>query len=150
MRAAVNASDWQGFAKENGRTPGESSSGAKFTAFDPHGTAHHMVRPASTVGSDDSSTDDSDNDTIPDPREQARIFKEEVCILALFLMTNTDCIYSAMHDLDSPKFQEVELLLSLYHHMLVGEQYQTPNPATMMMMRKMTIGEPFEHHCGGA
>lgn len=92
MRAAANASKWQGFARENGRTSVESASGAKFTAFDPHGTAHHMVRPASTVGSDDSSPDDSENDTIPDPREQARISKEEVCILALFLMTNTDCI----------------------------------------------------------
>ena len=34
-----------------------------------------MVRPASTVVSDH-----SDDDTIADPREQARIAREEVCI----------------------------------------------------------------------
>lgn len=55
-----------------------STSGAKFTGFDRDGNAHQMVCPASTVGSED----DSDTSTIADPRERARIAKEEVRIPA--------------------------------------------------------------------
>lgn len=55
-----------------------STGGANFTGFDLDGNAHQMVRPASTVGSDD----DSDTSTIADSRERARIAKEEVRIPA--------------------------------------------------------------------
>ena len=75
---ANRASKWQDFAKENDAGPSESTKRAEFTGFDPEGKAHRMPRPASTVDSDESS-----NSTIDDPREQARLAKEEVCMTAI-------------------------------------------------------------------
>lgn len=75
VRVAAHAGKWQDFAKENGGKSVDSTRGAEFTGFDRDGNAHQMVRPTSTI-----SSDDSDNETIVDPREQARIDKEEVCI----------------------------------------------------------------------
>lgn len=68
---------WQELAKENGGKSVESISGAKFTGYDGKGKAHQMVRPASTIASED-----SDNETLPLPEEEARMAKEEVCISA--------------------------------------------------------------------
>ena len=84
-RVPAGAGKWQKFVKENNKEPVASTSGAKFTGFDRDGNAHQMVRPASTVGSDD----DSDS-TMADPRERARIAKEEVRIPARALVTRTD------------------------------------------------------------
>lgn len=85
IRVPAGAGKWQQFAKENNGGPIESTSGTKFTGFDRDGKAHQMVRPASEVDS----SDDSD-DTIADPRERARLTKEEVRVPASFLMTKTD------------------------------------------------------------
>ncbi|CAF9933087.1 MAG: hypothetical protein ALECFALPRED_005474 [Alectoria fallacina] len=75
IRVAAGTGKWQEFAKEGGGESVESISGVEFTGFDHYGNAHQVVRPASTVVSDH-----SDDDTIADPREQARIAREEVCI----------------------------------------------------------------------
>ena len=85
IRVPAGAGKWQQFVKENNGGPIESTSGTKFTGFDRDGKAHQMVRPASEVDS----SDDSD-DTIADPRERARLAKEEVRVPASFLMTTTD------------------------------------------------------------
>ena len=74
IRVPAGAGKWQQFVQENNGGPTESSaSGTKFTGYDRDGHAHQMVRPASPVDS----SDDSD-ETIADPRERARIAKEEV------------------------------------------------------------------------
>ena len=85
VRVPAGAGKWQQFVKESNGEPIESTSGTKFTGFDRDGKAHQMVRPASEVDS----SDDSD-DTIADPRERARLVKEEVRVPASFLMTTTD------------------------------------------------------------
>lgn len=72
FRAPAGAGKWQDFANKNGGESVESTRGAKFTGFDRDGKAHQMVRPASTVV-----TNDSDYETIADPREQARRAREE-------------------------------------------------------------------------
>ena len=77
VRAPKGAEKWQNYAKENSKEPVDTGKRAEFTGFDPQGRAHQIVRPASTVDSDD----DSD-DTIPDPRTAARIAKEEVRVVA--------------------------------------------------------------------
>ena len=69
------ARKWQEFVNEKGGKSVESTPGVEFTGFDRDGHAHQMVRPTSSVASED-----SDNDTIADPREQARQDKEEVRI----------------------------------------------------------------------
>lgn len=51
-----------------------------------------------------------------------------------------------MRDRDLLNFLVAELLLLSYHHILVERQSPTPNPITMMMVMKTTIGEPFEFH----
>ena len=81
----AGAGKWQQFVKGNSGGPIESTSGAKFTGFDRDGKAHQMVRPASPADSGD----DSD-DTIADPRERARIAKEEVRVPVSLLMTTTN------------------------------------------------------------
>ena len=85
VRVPAGAGKWQQFVKENSEGPIESTSGTKFTGFDRDGKAHQMVRPASEVDSSDES-----DDTIADPRERARLAKEEVRVLASFLITTTD------------------------------------------------------------
>lgn len=77
VRVPAAAGRWQEFAKENGGKSVESTSGAQFTGFDRDGNAHQMIRPASTVVDDE-----SDDDTIADPRERAQIAREEVSIPA--------------------------------------------------------------------
>lgn len=128
------AGKWQEYAKGNGGESVESTSGAEFTGFDRDGSAHQMIRPASTVASES-----SDEGTIADPREKARNAKEEVCIPACFLVTKTDGRTSVMRDPDLLEFEAVAVLLSSYHHMLVGRRSQTM--MMMMMMMKTTIGE---------
>ena len=76
---------WHHFVKENSGESVGSTNGALFTGFDRDGNAHKMVRPASTVDSGD----DSDS-TIADPRERARIAKEEVRVPAQTPMTRAD------------------------------------------------------------
>lgn len=53
---------------------------------------------------------------------------------------------SEMRDPVLLDFQEVELLLLLYHHMLVERRSQTQKPITMTMGMKTTTGEPSEYH----
>lgn len=84
-RVAVGAGKWQEYAKNDSEGSVKSKKGAEFTGFDRDGNAHQMVRPASTVVSED-----SDDDTIADPRERARIAREEVCVPAWFVMMETD------------------------------------------------------------
>ena len=71
-RVPAAVSKWQEFAKDKGKSV-ESVGGAQFTGFDRDGKGHQMVRPTSTA------SDDSDNETIVDPRERARLAKAEVC-----------------------------------------------------------------------
>ena len=72
-RVPAAAGKWQEFAKKDKGKSVEPVSGAQFTGFDRDGKGHQMVRPASTV------SDGSDNETIADPRERARLAKAEVC-----------------------------------------------------------------------
>ena len=76
VRVAAGAGKWQNFAKENSGESVGATSGAEFTGFDRDGKGHQMVRPTSTAPSDD-----SDDSTIADPREEARNARE-VCIPA--------------------------------------------------------------------
>ena len=88
-RVPVGVSKWQSFTSENKGKAVESTKGTEFTGFDRDGKAHQMIRPASTVDSDDDSDDDSDG-TVADPREEARKAKEEVGVSIRYLMTKTD------------------------------------------------------------
>lgn len=83
-RVPAAASKWQEFAKKDKGKSVEPVSGAQFTGFDRDGKGHQMVRPASTV------SDESDNETIADPRERARLAKAEVCTPAWACNRKTD------------------------------------------------------------
>ena len=85
VRVPAGAGKWQQFVKGNDGGPIKPTSGTKFTGFDGNGKAHQMVRAAS----EGDSSDDSD-DTIADPRERARLAKEEVRVPASFLIMATD------------------------------------------------------------
>lgn len=84
LRVPAGASKWQNFAKENSGDPVESTSHAEFMGYDRDGKAHRMVHPPSTVDSDESDS------TIPDPHEQARAAKQEVCIATQSQITKAD------------------------------------------------------------
>ena len=86
-RAPKGTNNWQEFAKENNGQYAGSAKGLEFTGYDRDGNAHRIVRPASTV------TDEDDNDsdgTIADPKERARLEKEEVRIAAKLVTIKTD------------------------------------------------------------
>lgn len=85
VAAPAATSAWQAFTKRNDLESTQSTSGAEFTGYDPQGKAHRIVRPTSTVP-----TDGYDDDIIPDPREQARKARQEVCNRASFRVKKTD------------------------------------------------------------
>ena len=78
-------SAWQAFSQRNSGESAQSTSSAQFTSYDLQGNAHHVEHPTSTAP-----TDDSDDDTVADPRERARNAREEVCLPASYRATNTD------------------------------------------------------------
>ena len=45
---------WKAMSKKHGGSVGDSTSGARFTGFDPEGGSHQKFRAPSTVASDDS------------------------------------------------------------------------------------------------
>ena len=88
-RVPAGVSKWQNFTSENKGKAAEPTKGTEFTGFDRDGKAHHIIRPASTVDSEDESDEESD-DTVEDPREQARKAKEEVSVPIRRLTAKTD------------------------------------------------------------
>ena len=136
-RVPAAASKWQEFANKDKGKSVEPASGTQFTGFDRDGKGHQMVRPASTA------SDDSDNETIADPRERARLAKAEVCTPAWGPFTERltmEC--SVMLDLVLPNYQEAKALLSPYRHTLVERRFQIT--MMMMMMETTMVGEPSE------
>ena len=140
-RAPAAANKWQEFAKKDKGKSVEPVSGAQFTGFDRDGKGHQMVRPASTA------SDESDNETIADPRERARLEKAEVCTPAWVLLEERLTMErSVMLDLVLPNHQEAEAFLSPYRHMRVERRFQITKPITMMMMETTMVGEPSEYN----
>ena len=138
-RVPAAASKWQEFAKRDKGKSVEPVGGAQFTGFDRDGKGHQMVRPASTA------SDESDNETIADPRERARLEKAEVCTPAWVLLIERLIMErSVMLDLVLPKYQEAKALLSPYRHMLAERRFRITKPITMMTMETTIIGEPSE------
>ena len=138
-RVPAAAGKWQEFAKDKGKSV-EPVGGAQFTGFDRDGKGYQMVRPASTA------SDDSDNETIADPRERARLAKAEVCTPAWgSSIERLTMERSVMLDLVLPNYQEAKVLLSPYRHMLVERRFQITKPNTMMTMETMMVGEPSEY-----
>ena len=139
-RVPAAASKWQEFAKKDKGKSVEPVGGAQFTGFDRDGKGHQMVRPASTA------SEDSDNETIADPRERARLEKAEACTPAWILpLGRLTMERSVMLDLVLLKCQEAKALLSPYRHMLAERRFQITKPITMMTMETTIIGESSEY-----